>query len=485
MTAPTCPYLGLLDEPEAHLNYASFENRCYATVARESIPLSEQSVFCLGGNYRSCPRYMALHGPPQGDETIETAPVSAVAPTPFYAPFSASSRATPASGGRDWSLAIVLGGLLIGIILCAGLIAGYFGLRALVSSTVPPTVPAPAVATIPVVPTATVAVEAATATPSPTWTVEPVREEATLPPQNTPQAEPPTATPQKTPVQPAVPTPRPTPTRRPPPTATRRPTPTRQATPVRTPTPPRVAISFSASKTSIILGQCVTLTWNVKNAKTVKFGDLGVAGVGSREECPEVNTTYTLTVVDLYNVTTKKTLTITVNKGTPTVTPTPTATYTPWPTATPTATYTPIPTRTPTPTPTVTPTTTPTFTPVPTATPTPFFIQWSASPNLYQGPGPEITITFVNQSSVSDALLMNLQATALPAGWTAELCMGGSCGGDKSTPNLAPGGSATVSVNFNLPPEAKSGDQGSVVLQAHSVADFDFLLQIPITVQVP
>lgn len=486
MTAPSCPYLGLLDEPEAHLNYASFENRCYATVARESIPLSEQSVFCLGGNYRSCPRYMALHGPPQADETIETAPVAATSLPPFYAPRPAPAAAapTPTSGRRDWSLAVILGGMLISIVMCIGLIAGYFSLRALVSNAVPPTVPAPVLVATTVAPPPTAAVAPPTATPSPTWTPEPVREEPTLPPQETPQVAPPTATPQQ-PASPPTPTPRPTPTRRPPPTTTRRPTPTRYSTPVRTPTPPRVAISFSSSKTSVILGQCVTLAWNVKNAKSVKFGNLGVAGVGSREECPKVNTTYTLTVVDLHNVTTKKTLTITVNKGTPTVTPTPTVTYTPWPTRTPTATYTPVPTRTPTPTPTVTPTVTPTFTPIPTLTPTPFFIQWSANPPAYQGSGSEVNITFTNQSSVSDAMIMTLRTSAMPAGWTAEICVNGDCSLNKSTPTLAPGGSAAVSVRFTLPSDVQPGDQGEVVLEAHSTQDFDYILQIPITVQAP
>ncbi|HEY6537968.1 MAG TPA: hypothetical protein VI138_02875, partial [Candidatus Dormibacteraeota bacterium] len=55
--------------------------------------------------------------------------------------------------------------------------------------------------------------------------------------------------------------------------------------------------------------------------------------------------------------------------GSPTPTPTPTATPTPTPTATPTPT--PTPTATPTPTPTATPTPTPTGTPAPTPTPTP------------------------------------------------------------------------------------------------------------------
>lgn len=479
MTAPVCPYLGLLDEPEAHLSYASFENRCYATIARESVPLSEQSVFCLGGNYRSCPRFMAVHGPPQSDETIETALVSA---GPVYAPLA---KSVPVTGGKDWSLAIVLGGMLVGILLCAGLIAGYFSLRALVSTALPPTpVSQPALVTTPASTTeAATAVAPPSPAPTPTFTPEPDREQPQPATPVAPADVAPTATPFPT-SAPPISTPRPTPTRRPPPTATRRVTPTRQPTPVRTPTPGRVAISFSSSKTSIVVGQCVTIKWTVNNAKSVKFGDLGVAGAGSREECPEVNTTYTLTVVDLRNATTKKTLTIVVNSGTPTVTPTPSVTYTPWPTATPTVTVSPIPTRTPTPTATVTPTITPTFTPIPTPSATPFHIQWSADPGQYQGPGPDVSIQLTNLSTVSDAMLLQLQNTQLPAGWTAEICVDGRCPAG-ATLELAPGAGMPVIVRFSIPAGAATGEQGTTTLVAHSVADFDVALQIPITVQIP
>lgn len=484
MSATACPYLGLLDEPEAHLSYASFENRCYATVARESIPLSEQSVFCLGGNYRSCPRYMAVHGPPTGDATIETAPVAAA---PAYAPLS--TRATPLpGGGRDWSLAVILGGILLAILGCAGLIAGYFSLRALVSTAAPPTPAAPVVIVATPTSTAAAAAPLPPATPTAENTEVPARGETatpvpqtTSPPEATTPPPPPTNTP---PNQPPTFTPRPTPTRRPPPTPTRRPTSTPIPTPKRTPTPARVIISFSANKTSIVIGQCVTLSWNVKNARTVKFEDLGVAGVGSREECPEINTTYTLTVVDLYNATHKKTLTIIVNKGTPTVTPTPTKTYTPWPTATPTATPTPIPTKTPTPTPTITPTVTPTYTPVPTATPTPFIIDWRAEPTQYNGPGPDVNIVLHNQSTVSDGMLLRLVNTQLPPGWSVQICVQDTCPAD-STPQVAPGGTAVVSVRFSIPAGETAGTSGSTTLEAHSIGFFDSFIRVPITVQAP
>ena len=162
MTAPVCPYLGLLEDPEAHLNYPSFENRCYSTIARESIPLSEQSVFCLGGKYAGCPRYMAVHGPPQSDPTIEMAavPIPQAPSTPATAgpapvqTYVAPLPASQSTSGRDWSMAVILGGMLVGILLCVGSFAGYFSLRALVS-TLPGTPTPPVVVVIPVGPSAT------------------------------------------------------------------------------------------------------------------------------------------------------------------------------------------------------------------------------------------------------------------------------------------------------------------------------------------
>lgn len=490
MTATVCPYLGLLDDPEAHLNYASFENRCYATVAREAIPLSEQAVFCLGGQYKSCPRYMAVHGPPQAEDTIETAPLpppaaagSPPAPT-LYAPAPAPP---PASGSRDWSLAVILGGVLLGVFLCVGGIAGYFSLRALLVTTLPPTGTPLPVALASATPTATVpqALSASvTPTPLPLDTATPtatfVPGGPELLPTATPVREPPTPIPTST----SLPTPFNTPTRRPPPTFTPQATTPPTSTPFRTPTPGVVSITFTASKTSIIAGECVTVSWNVQNASSVRFEDLGVAGVGSREECPETTTTYTLTVTDQRNVVTKRTLTVTVGKGTPTVTPTVTITFTPWPTPTPSPTLTATPTHTPTPTPTETPTITPTATFVPTATPTPFQVRWDASPNQYSGPGPNVGVTFTNNSTVFDSLGLSLQDVSLPAGWQVTVCnAANTCGGGVSTQELPPGGSETVEVRFTIPADAPPGARGSVRLRGLSFRDPAISVSVPITVE--
>ena len=484
MATPVCPYLGLLDDPEAHLNYPSFENRCYSTIARESIQLSEQSVFCLGGQYQSCPRYMAVHGPPQADSTIEMAPVpmpsappapatqAATAPVPLPTYVAPVPAAQPSSG-RDWSLAIILGGMLVGILLCVVAFAGYFSLRALVS-TLPSTATPPVVVVIPVAPSVT---------PTSTITPIPAQESPTITPVTAPAT--PTITPTLDMQATSTPTPLPgtatrppaTPTRRPAPTQTPRPTSTRAPTPVRTATPGAVVISFTATKTSILSGQCTTITWRVTNAKEVHYEGRGVNGSGSSEECPTITTTYTLKVIDQRNTVTTKTLKITVNAGTPTGTPTASPTVTPWPTATPTVTPSPTVTRTATPTPT------PTATSTPTPTATPFYVEWSASPPNYTGSGPDVDIVFTNTGFVSDRLHLTLSDSQLPQDWQVEICLGSDCGQSKSTPLIDPAGVTSVTVHFTIPQGAPAGSSGSVKLKANSVKDSAYRLFVNITVQ--
>ena len=59
MASEVCPLLGLDDDRGAYLTYPSYENRCYAPDSAESIPLNEQTFFCLGGHMERCPRYQA------------------------------------------------------------------------------------------------------------------------------------------------------------------------------------------------------------------------------------------------------------------------------------------------------------------------------------------------------------------------------------------------------------------------------------------
>ena len=495
MSASVCPYLGLLDDPDAHLNYPSFENRCYATIARESIPLSEQAVFCLGGQFKSCPRYMALHGPPQPEpNTLEAGPLpppasadgggagAAQPPVPVYVPYPVMP---PQKQGKDWSLVMIIGGVLLTLFLCTSAVAGYFSMKALFKTALPAT-PTTAVAEGGMPPQGETPPVGVTATPmagSPTMTATPPTDQVPPAVTSTPTPIPPGGELTPTPLGPTATstpfsTPRPTPTRRPRPTFTPRPTTVRTPTRAYTPTPPAVSISFTATKTSIVQGECTTLKWRVTNAKAVYLDDVGVPGVSSKKVCPLKNTTYRLKVIDLRNRTTTKSLTILVKKGTPSPTPTPTVTWTPWPTATPTITPTVTPTPTSTPTPTPSPT--PTATPEP-PTPTPFRVDWAANPSAYTGPGPDVGITFTNRGTITDALLLSLEDVQLPAGWNVAICYGDACDLAKTTPDIPPGGSTTPIVRFTIP----AGAQGTARLRLKgiSVSDPDYTIRVSITVQ--
>jgi len=75
------------------------------------------------------------------------------------------------------------------------------------------------------------------------------------------------------------------------------------AVPTQTPSP---GINFTVDRTSITQGECVTFHWDVNNVKEVYFysqgqnwQDHGVAGQGSRQECPSQTITYYLRVVKL------------------------------------------------------------------------------------------------------------------------------------------------------------------------------------------
>ena len=496
MSASVCPYLGLLDDPDAHLSYPSFENRCYATIARESIPLSEQAVFCLGGQYKHCPRYMALHGAPQPEpNTVETGPLPPPAstsarqsnvPVPVYVPYP--MQPVPQQG-RDWSLALLIGGMLLTILLCTGAIAGYFSAKALFRKALPPTPTAvvdetgtpAAILPAGVVTVTTTAIPSSPIIPATALPASP--QAPTIPPADapgeptfTPTIEIFTPTPRQTQAPPA------TPTRRPSPTPTRRhqrtPIPTRTPTPRHTPTPPAVVITFVATDTTITEGECTTLKWSVKNAKAVYLDDVGVPGVSSKRVCPLVNTTYKLKVFDLYDNIKTKSLRILVRKGTPSPTPTYTATWTPRPTRTPTPTPTLTSTPTPTPTPTVTPT--PTSTP-PAPTPTPFIVDWSVeAPG--PGPGPGFPVKFTNHGTVTDALILTLEGLQqLPAGWSASICYGNDCALSKTTPDIPPAGTTMPEVRFSFP----NGATGvySVRLRGLSVQDPTLIINTTITIQ--
>jgi hypothetical protein len=79
--------------------------------------------------------------------------------------------------------------------------------------------------------------------------------------------------------------------------------------------PAGAVIQFSADRTNITAGECVNLSWHVENINQVYYGSEGVAGDGTRPECPVATTTYTLTVLMNDGTTQTRTVTITVGGG--------------------------------------------------------------------------------------------------------------------------------------------------------------------------
>jgi pSer/pThr/pTyr-binding forkhead associated (FHA) protein len=82
---------------------------------------------------------------------------------------------------------------------------------------------------------------------------------------------------------------------------------------------PAVDLVFTSDRTSVEAGQCVTLRWQVKEAKEVRLDGERVPDAGEREVCPqEVTKTYRLTALSQAGDTQEETLTLTVP---PTATP--------------------------------------------------------------------------------------------------------------------------------------------------------------------
>jgi hypothetical protein len=75
------------------------------------------------------------------------------------------------------------------------------------------------------------------------------------------------------------------------------------------------AVTFTADKYTVAPQGCATLTWNATNVKEVRLNGEGVAGVASRQVCPEQTTDYELTVTDNNGQITSKKLTITVSQS--------------------------------------------------------------------------------------------------------------------------------------------------------------------------
>ena len=107
MASEACSLLGLDDDRGAYLTYPSYENRCYSSDAAESIPLNEQTFFCLGGHMERCPRYQATQArQSQGEPAAAGAAAAAMASTDDLAPdVRPTWEADPASGpGQEGTL---------------------------------------------------------------------------------------------------------------------------------------------------------------------------------------------------------------------------------------------------------------------------------------------------------------------------------------------------------------------------------------------
>ncbi len=135
------------------------------------------------------------------------------------------------------------------------------------------------------------------------------------------------------PVMQGPPPPPPTPTPLPRPTATPAPLqPTATPVPAQ-PTPtPSAEITFTADRTTIMQGECATLSWSVQNVQAVWVYPLGAnyasfpqAGQGSQQVCPTTTTTYEMRVRLRDGTTQFRQVTITVNAAAPTATPAPPA----------------------------------------------------------------------------------------------------------------------------------------------------------------
>jgi hypothetical protein len=55
---PTCPFLGLAEDPDSHFSYPEVSHRCFAAGQAAPTSREHQSAFCLTAEYPSCPRYL-------------------------------------------------------------------------------------------------------------------------------------------------------------------------------------------------------------------------------------------------------------------------------------------------------------------------------------------------------------------------------------------------------------------------------------------
>lgn len=400
-TSTHCPYLGI--EASNHrlgeaVEYPSFENRCWTAPRPIPLLLTDQATLCLCSGYRHCPRYMAARAARHGQELPKTVPAPpadsdtiSIALKELEADVQATGVAQTQSR-RRWGW-IGAGLIFMSSVLCGGLFAAYIGWQMVSEqyATIPPgnidTLAASPVQARSAPQPQLYIVQTATTAPQPVIISQAPRQaqgqaaiggtggndviypEAVaptpIPPQVASNQPPPslaeiaqasnaTAVEQvgrPTPIldfQLEVPTRRPTPELDIPtstPVLDSTPTPI----PTSTPMPPlgTPIVIFYAEAKELKPEQCTTVAWHVENVKAVYYENLGVDGVGQKEECVhDDDGDYNLMVI-LGNGATQW-YTVTVDLVYPTETPAPTPTRTEEPL--PTATWTPLePTATPTP----------------------------------------------------------------------------------------------------------------------------------------
>jgi LysM repeat protein len=56
---PSCPYLGIFDDPKTHFGFATSSNYCYHPDPAEPLELTHQEAYCLTQDYTNCPVYQS------------------------------------------------------------------------------------------------------------------------------------------------------------------------------------------------------------------------------------------------------------------------------------------------------------------------------------------------------------------------------------------------------------------------------------------
>jgi hypothetical protein len=480
-----CPFLGTLDADRnraEHIDYPSFENRCWAMRgsddARDMLMLTDQATYCLGGSHRLCPRYVAA----QASTTSATAAAGS-RQADFHSDWLNSdldeieeelnALEQDRSGRRDvWSW-LAAGALFLTVVAVGSLLALYAGwhyvrglqsadggsletlsaaqvtqqpLFLVMTATVPPAetaTPTPGAVMVappatPNFPPAVTATSAAGVAPGdPANNVIVVDPLVTQAPPALPTTPPATSTPVFDLGQPLpeAPTRRPTPDFEIP---TSTPAPNEPA-PSATPQPiygPPVVV-FKADAQELQRDECTTVRWAVQNVREVYYEGIGVPGDGEREECMfKEDEEYTLMVVLPNGQSEVHTVTIAY------LAPTPTATYT--------ATVTP------------TPYFTPTWTPAPPpGTPTPILtfgvtigVEGSTDQSCDRGQVCNATLAVTNLGSANDSLAVILESGDQ---WSPQVCrLDGVCSNNMVViNNVGPGNTGYVNFRLNIPADAQ------------------------------